>query len=121
MLDSCLHCFLCKFPNVFFFFESIFQVTATLCKFCHEMLLVESMIKMYILYSDVLIKIRHICNVYKNSTGWLSDLILFFSRSAGCIFVEMLHGQPLFPDVSNIFDQLEKIWIVSTMVYLRNS
>ncbi|XP_062972258.1 cyclin-dependent kinase 15 [Elgaria multicarinata webbii] len=31
---------------------------------------------------------------------------------AGCIFVEMLQGQPLFPGVHNTFEQLEKIWMV---------
>ncbi|XP_015270120.1 PREDICTED: cyclin-dependent kinase 15 [Gekko japonicus] len=29
---------------------------------------------------------------------------------AGCIFVEMLQGQPLFPGVRNTFEQLEEIW-----------
>ncbi|XP_055967790.1 cyclin-dependent kinase 15 isoform X2 [Sorex fumeus] len=31
---------------------------------------------------------------------------------AGCIFIEMFQGQPLFPGVSNILEQLEKIWEV---------
>ncbi|KAL8183668.1 UNVERIFIED_CONTAM: Cyclin-dependent kinase 15 [Gekko kuhli] len=29
---------------------------------------------------------------------------------AGCVFVEMLQGQPLFPGVCNTFEQLEEIW-----------
>ncbi|GAB5575890.1 cyclin-dependent kinase 14 isoform X3 [Prionailurus iriomotensis] len=33
-------------------------------------------------------------------------------RGAGCIFIEMFQGQPLFPGVSNILEQLEKIWEV---------
>ncbi|XP_058043393.1 cyclin-dependent kinase 15 isoform X3 [Ahaetulla prasina] len=48
-------------------------------------------------------------DVLLGATDYSSDVDIW---SAGCIFVEMLHGQPLFPDVSNIFDQLEKIWIV---------
>uniref|UniRef100_A0A670XS15 mitogen-activated protein kinase n=1 Tax=Pseudonaja textilis TaxID=8673 RepID=A0A670XS15_PSETE len=48
-------------------------------------------------------------DVLLGATDYSSEVDIW---SAGCIFVEMLHGQPLFPDVSNIFDQLEKIWIV---------
>ena len=35
-------------------------------------------------------------------------------RGAGCIFVEMLSGRPLFPGVKGVPDQLNKIWQVST-------
>uniref|UniRef100_A0A4X2K9Q0 cyclin-dependent kinase n=1 Tax=Vombatus ursinus TaxID=29139 RepID=A0A4X2K9Q0_VOMUR len=38
-----------------------------------------------------------------------SDLDIW---GAGCIFIEMLQGQPLFPGVSDIVEQLEKIWAV---------
>ncbi|XP_043931044.1 cyclin-dependent kinase 15 [Protopterus annectens] len=31
---------------------------------------------------------------------------------AGCIFIEMLQGLPAFPGVTDVFDQLEKIWTV---------
>ncbi|XP_061908122.1 cyclin-dependent kinase 15 [Entelurus aequoreus] len=31
---------------------------------------------------------------------------------AGCIFVEMLQGAPAFPGVTDVFDQLQKIWTV---------
>ncbi|XP_070588115.1 cyclin-dependent kinase 15 [Erythrolamprus reginae] len=48
-------------------------------------------------------------DVLLGATDYSSDVDIW---SAGCIFVEMLHGQPLFPDVNNIFEQLEKIWIV---------
>uniref|UniRef100_A0A8C5KIY1 mitogen-activated protein kinase n=1 Tax=Jaculus jaculus TaxID=51337 RepID=A0A8C5KIY1_JACJA len=34
------------------------------------------------------------------------------TMGAGCIFIEMLQGQPLFPGVSSILEQLEKIWEV---------
>lgn len=38
--------------------------------------------------------------------------LVSFARGAGCIFIEMFQGQPLFPGVSNILEQLEKIWEV---------
>lgn len=38
--------------------------------------------------------------------------LISFARGAGCIFIEMFQGQPLFPGVSNVFEQLEKIWEV---------
>nr|XP_020447698.1 cyclin-dependent kinase 15 isoform X2 [Monopterus albus] len=31
---------------------------------------------------------------------------------AGCIFIEMLQGAPAFPGVSDVFEQLQKIWAV---------
>uniref|UniRef100_A0A3P8W5C6 mitogen-activated protein kinase n=1 Tax=Cynoglossus semilaevis TaxID=244447 RepID=A0A3P8W5C6_CYNSE len=31
---------------------------------------------------------------------------------AGCIFIEMLQGAPAFPGVTDVFDQLQKIWMV---------
>uniref|UniRef100_A0A665U4H4 cyclin-dependent kinase n=1 Tax=Echeneis naucrates TaxID=173247 RepID=A0A665U4H4_ECHNA len=31
---------------------------------------------------------------------------------AGCIFIEMLQGWPAFPGVSDVFEQLQKIWTV---------
>ncbi|XP_029283000.1 LOW QUALITY PROTEIN: cyclin-dependent kinase 15 [Cottoperca gobio] len=31
---------------------------------------------------------------------------------AGCVFVEMLQGAPAFPGVSDVFEQLQKIWTV---------
>lgn len=40
------------------------------------------------------------------------DNLASFARGAGCIFIEMFQGQPLFPGVSNILEQLEKIWEV---------
>nr|XP_036864998.1 cyclin-dependent kinase 15 [Manis javanica] len=38
--------------------------------------------------------------------------LVSFARGAGCIFIEMFQGQPLFPGVSDILEQLEKIWEV---------
>ncbi|XP_025023251.1 cyclin-dependent kinase 15 [Python bivittatus] len=49
-------------------------------------------------------------DVLLGATAYSSDVDIW---SAGCIFVEMLHGQPLFPDVCSIFDQLENIWVVN--------
>ncbi|XP_008055308.2 cyclin-dependent kinase 15, partial [Carlito syrichta] len=43
------------------------------------------------------------------ATEYSSELDIW---GAGCIFIEMFQGQPLFPGVSNIFEQLEKIWEV---------
>ncbi|XP_068924939.1 cyclin-dependent kinase 15 [Petaurus breviceps papuanus] len=43
------------------------------------------------------------------ATEYSSDLDIW---GAGCIFIEMLQGQPLFPGVSDIIEQLEKIWAV---------
>ncbi|XP_012891361.1 PREDICTED: cyclin-dependent kinase 15 isoform X2 [Dipodomys ordii] len=43
------------------------------------------------------------------ATEYSSELDIW---GAGCIFIEMLQGQPLFPGVSNILEQLEKIWEV---------
>ena len=38
--------------------------------------------------------------------------LISFVMGAGCIFIEMFQGQPVFPGVSNILEQLEKIWEV---------
>ncbi|XP_074047737.1 cyclin-dependent kinase 15 isoform X1 [Macrotis lagotis] len=43
------------------------------------------------------------------ATEYSSDLDIW---GAGCIFIEMFQGQPLFPGVSDIIEQLEKIWEV---------
>ncbi|XP_057359672.1 cyclin-dependent kinase 15 isoform X3 [Manis pentadactyla] len=43
------------------------------------------------------------------ATEYSSDLDIW---GAGCIFIEMFQGQPLFPGVSDILEQLEKIWEV---------
>nr|XP_045004423.1 cyclin-dependent kinase 15 isoform X1 [Jaculus jaculus]XP_045004424.1 cyclin-dependent kinase 15 isoform X1 [Jaculus jaculus]XP_045004425.1 cyclin-dependent kinase 15 isoform X1 [Jaculus jaculus] len=43
------------------------------------------------------------------ATEYSSELDIW---GAGCIFIEMLQGQPLFPGVSSILEQLEKIWEV---------
>lgn len=52
---------------------------------------------------------------------WLSTYVFLenvgltlvsFARGAGCIFIEMFQGQPLFPGVSSILEQLERIWEV---------
>ena len=38
--------------------------------------------------------------------------ILFSYRGVGCIFVEMVTGQALFPGIKDTVDQLVKIWKV---------
>ncbi|XP_049629298.1 cyclin-dependent kinase 15 [Suncus etruscus] len=43
------------------------------------------------------------------ATEYSSELDMW---GAGCIFIEMFQGQPLFPGVSSILEQLEKIWEV---------
>ncbi|XP_075385413.1 cyclin-dependent kinase 15 [Tenrec ecaudatus] len=43
------------------------------------------------------------------ATEYSSELDVW---GAGCIFIEMFQGRPLFPGVSNILEQLEKIWEV---------
>uniref|UniRef100_A0A8C2URJ9 Cyclin dependent kinase 15 n=1 Tax=Chinchilla lanigera TaxID=34839 RepID=A0A8C2URJ9_CHILA len=43
------------------------------------------------------------------ATEYSSELDIW---GAGCIFIEMFQGQPLFPGVSNILEQLERIWEV---------
>lgn len=45
--------------------------------------------------------------------------LVSFARGAGCIFIEMFQGQPLFPGVSDILEQLEKIWEVREEFLLR--
>ncbi|GAB1285008.1 Cyclin-dependent kinase 15 [Apodemus speciosus] len=48
---------------------------------------------------------KHAHNLSATCTGCIPS-------GAGCIFIEMFQGQPLFPGVSNILEQLEKIWEV---------
>ncbi|KAJ6665252.1 hypothetical protein lerEdw1_004301 [Lerista edwardsae] len=48
-------------------------------------------------------------DVLLGATDYSSDVDIW---GAGCVFVEMLQGQPLFPGVRNTFEQLEKIWVV---------
>ncbi|XP_019379057.1 PREDICTED: cyclin-dependent kinase 15 [Gavialis gangeticus] len=48
-------------------------------------------------------------DVLLGATDYSSELDIW---SAGCIFVEMLQGQPLFPGVSGALEQLQKIWTV---------
>ncbi|XP_053136147.1 cyclin-dependent kinase 15 isoform X2 [Hemicordylus capensis] len=48
-------------------------------------------------------------DVLLGATDYSSDVDIW---GAGCIFVEMLQGQPLFPGVCDTFEQLEKIWVV---------
>nr|XP_060639142.1 cyclin-dependent kinase 15 [Anolis sagrei ordinatus] len=48
-------------------------------------------------------------DVLLGATDYSSDIDIW---GAGCIFVEMLQGQPLFPGVSNTLEQLKKIWMV---------
>ncbi|XP_006921421.1 cyclin-dependent kinase 15 isoform X2 [Pteropus alecto] len=43
------------------------------------------------------------------ATEYSSELDIW---GAGCIFIEMFQGQPLFPGVSSILEQLERIWEV---------
>lgn len=45
---------------------------------------------------------------------YVNELIPWIScRSAGCVFVEMIQGQPIFAATSGAHEQLEKIWEVS--------
>ncbi|KYO33386.1 hypothetical protein Y1Q_0008614 [Alligator mississippiensis] len=48
-------------------------------------------------------------DVLLGATDYSSELDIW---SAGCIFVEMLQGQPLFPGVSGALEQLQKIWTI---------
>ncbi|XP_053218402.1 cyclin-dependent kinase 15 isoform X1 [Podarcis raffonei] len=48
-------------------------------------------------------------DVLLGATDYSADVDIW---GAGCIFAEMLQGQPLFPGVCNTFEQLEKIWVV---------
>uniref|UniRef100_H9G428 mitogen-activated protein kinase n=1 Tax=Anolis carolinensis TaxID=28377 RepID=H9G428_ANOCA len=48
-------------------------------------------------------------DVLLGATNYSSDIDIW---GAGCIFVEMLQGQPLFAGVCNTFEQLKKIWMV---------
>ncbi|XP_010309780.2 cyclin-dependent kinase 15 isoform X1 [Balearica regulorum gibbericeps] len=48
-------------------------------------------------------------DVLLGATNYSSDLDIW---SAGCVFVEMIQGQPIFAGTSDIHEQLEKIWAV---------
>ncbi|XP_061548909.1 cyclin-dependent kinase 15 [Phycodurus eques] len=48
-------------------------------------------------------------DVLLGSTDYSTALDIW---GAGCIFVEMLQGSPAFPGVTDVFDQLQKIWMV---------
>ncbi|XP_037101018.1 cyclin-dependent kinase 15 isoform X1 [Syngnathus acus] len=48
-------------------------------------------------------------DVLLGSTDYSTALDIW---GAGCIFVEMLEGVPAFPGVTDVFDQLQKIWMV---------
>ncbi|CAM5089989.1 unnamed protein product [Natator depressus] len=48
-------------------------------------------------------------DVLLGATDYSSDLDIW---GAGCILVEMLQGQPVFPAVTGTLEQLEKIWAV---------
>ncbi|OCT63847.1 cyclin-dependent kinase 15 isoform X2 [Xenopus laevis] len=48
-------------------------------------------------------------DVLLGATDYSTDLDIW---GAGCIFIEMLQGYPAFSGVSDIFEQLEKIWLV---------
>ncbi|KAJ7345456.1 hypothetical protein JRQ81_001406 [Phrynocephalus forsythii] len=56
-------------------------------------------------------------DVLQGATDYSSDIDIW---GAGCIFIEMLQGQPLFQGVCNTFEQLEKIWTVSTTMKICN-
>ncbi|OWK58433.1 Cyclin-dependent kinase 15 [Lonchura striata] len=49
-------------------------------------------------------------DVLLGATAYSSDIDIW---SAGCIFVEMIQGQPIFAATSGTHEQLEKIWAVS--------
>ncbi|KAM6958122.1 cyclin-dependent kinase 15 isoform 1-T1 [Tautogolabrus adspersus] len=48
-------------------------------------------------------------DVLLGSTDYSTALDIW---GAGCIFIEMLQGAPAFPGVSDVFEQLQKIWTV---------
>uniref|UniRef100_A0A672Z9A2 cyclin-dependent kinase n=1 Tax=Sphaeramia orbicularis TaxID=375764 RepID=A0A672Z9A2_9TELE len=48
-------------------------------------------------------------DVLLGSTDYSTALDMW---GAGCIFIEMLQGAPAFPGVSDVFEQLQKIWAV---------
>ncbi|KAL7370208.1 hypothetical protein ABVT39_022200 [Epinephelus coioides] len=48
-------------------------------------------------------------DVLLGSTDYSTALDIW---GAGCIFVEMLQGAPAFPGVTDVFEQLKKIWMV---------
>lgn len=49
---------------------------------------------------------------------YVNELIPWVScRSAGCIFVEMIQGQPIFAGASGTREQLAKIWAVSKIYH----
>ena len=39
--------------------------------------------------------------------------VLDLIRGVGCIFTEMVAGQPTFPGMKDAYDQLDRIWSVS--------
>ncbi|XP_026149213.1 cyclin-dependent kinase 15 isoform X1 [Mastacembelus armatus] len=48
-------------------------------------------------------------DVLLGSTDYSTALDMW---GAGCIFIEMLQGMPAFPGVSDVYEQLQKIWMV---------
>ncbi|KAM9286946.1 LOW QUALITY PROTEIN: cyclin-dependent kinase 15 [Morus bassanus] len=48
-------------------------------------------------------------DVLLGATDYSSDLDIW---SAGCVFVEMIQGQPIFADTSGTCEQLVKIWVI---------
>ncbi|XP_045906840.1 cyclin-dependent kinase 15 [Micropterus dolomieu] len=48
-------------------------------------------------------------DVLLGSTDYSTALDIW---GAGCIFIEMLQGAPAFPGVTDVFEQLQKIWMV---------
>ncbi|KAI6065003.1 cyclin-dependent kinase 15 [Aix galericulata] len=64
-------------------------------------------------YSSEVVTLRYRPpEVLLGATDYSSDLDIW---SAGCIFVEMIQGQPVFAGTSGTPEQLEKIWEVSTI------
>ncbi|KAK2499187.1 hypothetical protein MC885_018576 [Smutsia gigantea] len=57
--------------------------------------------------SEVVTLWYHPPDALLGATEYSSELDIW---GAGCIFIEMFQGQPLFPGVSDILEQLEKIW-----------
>ncbi|KAM6080394.1 LOW QUALITY PROTEIN: cyclin-dependent kinase 15 [Theristicus caerulescens] len=60
--------------------------------------------------SEVVTLWYHPPDVLLGATDYSSDLDIW---SAGCIFVEMIQGQPIFAGTSGTHEQLTKIWVVS--------
>uniref|UniRef100_A0A8B9NNH9 Cyclin dependent kinase 15 n=1 Tax=Apteryx owenii TaxID=8824 RepID=A0A8B9NNH9_APTOW len=59
--------------------------------------------------SEVVTLWYHPPDVLLGATEYSSDLDIW---SAGCVFVEMIQGQPIFAGTSGALEQLEKIWAV---------